>query len=103
MTPPLQAGGMYRWTYQSEFFVGRFGVLANAFVAYSIEDRVICALDAFDGWQRISSGDAPVGRGAAPRRGLSAALGSIIAVDLARPLGRRGRGHVWSLQRGRGV
>jgi hypothetical protein len=54
--PPRERS--YSYTYSTELFICGLGALADALIVYSIEERIICAFEALDGRQRISSRNA---------------------------------------------
>lgn len=53
MTPP--EGEQYSYTYQSKLLVDWFRALADALIAHSVDERVICALEALYGGHGLSS------------------------------------------------
>jgi hypothetical protein len=57
--PPRE--GCYIYTYSAELLVCWFGAFADALIVYSIEERIIGALEALGGGQRISSRNALIG------------------------------------------
>ena len=61
MTPPLRRE-IYSYTYSTELLVCRLRALADALIVYSIEKRIIGALEALDGGHGISSRNALIGK-----------------------------------------